>query len=473
MKKLFSSISLFSFVVGISIGAIGTSVRANLSGSGIFPDVPAGSYYDDAIGVMYEQGIITGYEDGKFKPDDPLTRGQIAVIMQRFMEKVGAISSSSSSARSRATSSSSTSSSETTTTNNHGSFQFTVDAFNVSESSPRASISVVRNGGSEGVAKVNYTTTDDTTTAGEDYTSTSGTLTFADGETSQTINVPLKNDTDSESPEIFKIKLSTPTGGSEIGNQDEVEITILDNDTSGGTSSAASQASVGAQGALMLGAVAYSIDESSGQLSVTVERTGGTTGSVTVQYATSNVTAQSGTNYDSANGTLTFAAGETSKTFSVSLIDNSDRKGNKTFTLTLSSPTGGAVLGATSSAIVSIVDDEAITTGTGSIKFEDGSIDVSEGELLQVQVIRIGGTKGQVSVSYTTNNNGAQAGFDYQSTSGTLTFRDGESTKVIPVNILEDSNANESTESFTITISSPTNGAQITSPTMTTISIYE
>ncbi|MDD3896781.1 MAG: Calx-beta domain-containing protein [Candidatus Peribacteraceae bacterium] len=471
MKRFFSTVSLLSFVAGMSLGAIGVSVRADMRGSGVFSDVRAGSYYDDAIGVMYAQGIITGYADGRFGPDDPLTRGQIAVIMHRFMEKVGGIESSSST---RSAQSTSASSEDDEVANEYGRLQFTVESFNVSESSPKASVSVVRNGGSKGTVRVDYATADGTATAGTDYTAMSDTLTFAEGETSKTISVSLKNDTDSEGSDTFTITLQNPTNGATLGTRKTVTVTILDNDSSGGTaSSSQSQASVGAQGALTLGAAAYAIDENAGELSVTVERTGGTTGQVSVNYATSNNTALAGTNYEATSGTLTFDAGQTAKTFVVNIVDNTEQKGNKIFNLTLSNPTGGAVLGMTSNAQVSVVDDEAITTGTGSIKFSDATIDGIEGELLLVPVLRFGGTKGDVSVNFTTNNAGAQAGFDYQSTSGTLTFRNGESKKLIPVKILEDSNVSESNESFTITLSSPTNGAPLVSPSMTTISIFE
>ena len=75
---------------------------------------------------------------------------------------------------------------------------------------------------------------------------------------------------------------------------------------------------------------------------VSLSRT--STQSVTVNYATSNGTAVAGEDYTATSGTLTFSPGETSKTISVPMLDDSTGKGKKFFTLTLSNPTGGAVL---------------------------------------------------------------------------------------------------------------------------------
>ncbi len=54
-----------------------------------------------------------------------------------------------------------------------------------------ANITVLRKGGSAGSLTVDYATTDGTATAGQDYTATSGTLTFSGGETSKNIQIPI------------------------------------------------------------------------------------------------------------------------------------------------------------------------------------------------------------------------------------------------------------------------------------------
>src|SRR5262249_7683372 len=116
-------------------------------------------------------------------------------------------------------------------------------------------------------------------------------------------------------------------------------------------------------GALQFSNASYSVSESGGTATITVTRTGGSTGSVTVNYATSNGTATPGSDYTAASGPLTFAAGETTKTFTVPIINDTLVEGDETVNLTLSSPTGGATLGSQSTATLTIQDDDVAHPG--------------------------------------------------------------------------------------------------------------
>jgi hypothetical protein len=93
-------------------------------------------------------------------------------------------------------------------------------------------------------------------------------------------------------------------------------------------------------------------------VTLTVQRTGDTTGPVTVDYATADGTASERSDYTTAVGTLRFAAGETSKTIDVLVNEDSKVEGNETFTVNLSNPTGGATLSClTATATIQITDD--------------------------------------------------------------------------------------------------------------------
>ena len=93
-------------------------------------------------------------------------------------------------------------------------------------------------------------------------------------------------------------------------------------------------------------------------VTMTVQRTGDTSGAVTVDYATANGTASERSDYTTAIGTLRFAAGETAKTFDILVNEDSFTEGNETFTVALSNPTGGATLSClTAVATIQIADD--------------------------------------------------------------------------------------------------------------------
>ena len=107
-------------------------------------------------------------------------------------------------------------------------------------------------------------------------------------------------------------------------------------------------------GKLQLSSSSYSVNENQGTANVTVTRTGGSDGAVAVNYTTSNGTATAGTDYTPASGTLTFAAGETSKLVTVNVAGDTAFESNEGFTVTLSGATAGAVIstGATTGTIL-------------------------------------------------------------------------------------------------------------------------
>jgi hypothetical protein len=84
---------------------------------------------------------------------------------------------------------------------------------------------------STGTVTVNYATANGTATAGSDYTSASGSLTFTAGQSTRTVSVTLNGDTTPESNETVFLNLSAPDGAALADNQ--AEATILDDDATG------------------------------------------------------------------------------------------------------------------------------------------------------------------------------------------------------------------------------------------------
>ena len=115
---------------------------------------------------------------------------------------------------------------------------------------------------------------------------------------------------------------------------------------------------------MQLSQVSYDVHENAGAVSIGVIRTGGSTGPLTIHYATAAGTATPGADYVQSAGDLNFIDGQLGATITVPIIDDSLAEGDETFTITLSNPTGGAVLGVQSSASVTIDDNEKTTPAT-------------------------------------------------------------------------------------------------------------
>ncbi len=119
-------------------------------------------------------------------------------------------------------------------------------------------------------------------------------------------------------------------------------------------------APVATPGTLQFSAASYSVAENAGTASITVTRTGGSSGAVGVSYATSNGSATAGSDYTASSGTLGWANGDAAnKSFSVTVLDDTTVETNETANLSLSNPTGGATLGSPASAVLTLTNDDA------------------------------------------------------------------------------------------------------------------
>ncbi|MCC6574390.1 MAG: putative Ig domain-containing protein [Planctomycetes bacterium] len=105
------------------------------------------------------------------------------------------------------------------------------------------------------------------------------------------------------------------------------------------------------------------VSETAGSVTFTARRSGGTAGSIAVSFSTSDggpgYTANAGSDYVAASGTLVWSNGEGGdKTFTVTILDDADDEQDEQFTATLTNPTGGAVLGVRTQKVMVLMDDE-------------------------------------------------------------------------------------------------------------------
>ncbi|MES9860674.1 MAG: Calx-beta domain-containing protein [Candidatus Thiodiazotropha sp. LLP2] len=341
-----------------------------------------------------------------------------------------------------------------------GSLQFSLSEFSQTEDSATATISVSRTGGSTGAVAVAYSTSDDSATAGEDYTAASGTLNLASGTSSAAFQITLIDDNAYEGDEQIDLNLSNPTGGAVLGSNSSAVLTVNDNE----------QAPV--SGAIAFTTAEYSAEEFDGSVTITVERVGGSSGSALVNYATSDGSATAGSDYEVASGTLVFADGEVSKSFDVSLTDDANYEGSEIINLKLST-IFGAIFGSQVTSTINLGDDDS-APAAGAVDFSLVNYDVTEdGASVTVNVSRNDGSTGAISVDYATFDISAVASSDYEFAAGRINFADGETTsKSFDVTINDDTEL-EGSEQIALQLGNVQGGAVLGSQSDSVITIAD
>ncbi|NDA66167.1 MAG: hypothetical protein EBY09_05925, partial [Verrucomicrobia bacterium] len=340
---------------------------------------------------------------------------------------------------------------------NPGVLTFPQSVFRVDENVGAAVITVIRTNGSAGPISCDYSTVEigSTSTVGADYVATFGSIAFASGQLTNTFSVQIIDDTIVELDETIVIRLSNPRGGATLGLTNAA-ILIIDNDF--------------AAGRLNFSQTNYTVSESGGTALITVQRSGGSQGAVTVQATVSDGTAVSPVDYAAATNTLVWAAGETaSKVFPVSIVNNLIVDGNRTVNLALANSSIPGALGTVTNAVLTIVDDDVY----GGLAFSQSAYTVNEnGGQAIITVVRLGGVAGTVGARFDTVVGGtARAGVDYVTTNGTVTMVPGQTSTNFIVRILDNTIA-DGTRTVNLLLSSPTNGT-LTFPTTAILSIID
>lgn len=209
----------------------------------------------------------------------------------------------------------------------------------------------------------------------------------------------------------------------------------------------------------------YSVSEAGPVATITINRSGAL-GAASVHFATANGTATAGSDYTAVSEDVTFAAGEVAKTVSIPITDDLVTEGNETVSLSLSSPIGGE-LSWPSTATLTIVDNER------SFALSSAGYSVSEGAgSVPITITRSGSTALADSVHFATANGTATAGSDYTAVSEDVAFAAGETAKTVSIPITDDGLL-ESSETVSLSISSPSPGTTLGSPSAATLTIQD
>lgn len=282
---------------------------------------------------------------------------------------------------------------------------------------------------------VDYSAANGTASAGSDYYSVSGKLTFAKNEMSKTILVPVRGDRVAEPNENFFVRLSNAKGA-KIADAEAI-VTIVDDEP---------RISINDVSAL---------EGNSGTtpFAFTVTLSAPYDLPVTVNYTTTDGTATAGSDYTApASGTLTFQPGQPTSQTITGLV-NGDQlfEQNETFVVNLSTPNSYAEI-SKGTGVVSIIEDDPQISIAGAYNYGDYS-PFSFTVSLSVASTEV------VMVDFTTVDGTALAGVDYAFTSRTLTFAPGVTTMTIPVDVLDPTYADN--KYFTVQLSNASTNALI------------
>lgn len=321
-------------------------------------------------------------------------------------------------------------------------FAFSATMHATGEGVGTTSITVVRTGDTSGTQSVDYATSNNTATAGSDYTATSGTLTFNPGVAALDFTVPILDDASDEPNELVNLTLSNPTNGAALGTPSTATLEIGDND--GPPAITISDVTLAEGDAVpTLFGFTVSIPVASGF-------------AITVDYATADGTATAGSDYIAATGTATIAAGSTSTTVNVVVEADLLFESDETFFVNLTNPANATI--ADPQGLGTITNDDP----TPGILVSDFML--AEGDAgstaFTFTVTLTAPAAAPITVDYTTVTGTATAGVDFLPASGTVTFLPGDMSETITVNVTGDTLA-EPDETFTIALTNPTGGATI------------
>ncbi len=250
---------------------------------------------------------------------------------------------------------------------------------------------------------VSYNNSNITAANGSDYVALTSTLTFAPGETTKVVKIPVLDTAGVEPTEVMSLNLFSAVNAT-IARPFAIG-TIYDNDQTSGTPVIRVQDQV--------------VDEAAGQVQFVVTLDKPSTGNVSVNYATVNGTALAGSDYTApATQTLTFTPGEMVKVVTVDLINDSLAEGREYFDLKLSSPVGATLL-AQPTGRASIGANDAPAVASPLITVADAVADESSTFLEFVVSLSAPSTQA-VSVSYNNSNITAANGSDYVALTSTL-----------------------------------------------------
>ena len=270
-------------------------------------------------------------------------------------------------------------------------------------------------------------------------------LTIAAGDTMAGLTIATQDDAVTEANGSVTITIA-PNAAYVVGSPSSATVAITDNDTPPSTLS-------------LSGDVTRTEATENLEFTVTISRTPAV--DVTVDWATADGSAASGSDYTEADGTVTFAAGASAlaKSFTVTIREDSLDEPEEQFTVALSNAAGASIAASADTATVTITDDDVPALSIP--EYVHGTEGVAGG-MMNFPVTLSLASALEITVDYATADGTgvgavppATAPSDYLAATGTLSFAPGDTTRTIAVELVDDPDHESRRESFTVALSNP------------------
>jgi hypothetical protein len=341
-----------------------------------------------------------------------------------------------------------------TCTNPTPTCEFALASSSYDEGTMVASVQVDMSAARTNDATLNFNVTGGSATNVDDYSPNSGSVVIRAGDTSELININIVNDANVEGDENIVLTLTSADARCLIGAQDTHDLTITDNDGSG---------------EFYFTNLTSSVTDSNNQtLTLDVNLSAPYGVATQVQYTISGGTAQAA-DYNFTAGTLNFAPGDMTESFSIDIVGDALVEGVETIILTLQNPVGGPTLRAgESSHTITLTDDP-------TVYFSAATSDVLETDGAQtVQVNLSFASASPVTVNCNLNNamSSATAGTDFNFVNQNIVFNPGETTKTCDYTLIDDAPTVDAGETIVLDLSG-VSGALLGTPTRHTVTVGE
>ncbi len=287
---------------------------------------------------------------------------------------------------------------------------------------------------------INYATADDTAIAGSDYQATSGSLTFAPGQTTKTVSVLVTGEVTTEPNEDFFVNLFNPGNASVSDAQglgtitnDDANPSITINDPSVVEGNAGST-----------------------NMSFVITLSNPTSITLSVPFSLADGTATVGSDYQTNSGSFTVFPGATTAQLSIGINGDTTVEPDETFFVNLGATSGATI--ADNQGVGTIINDDGLASPGISIN----NVTVTEGNSGTVNanftVSLTASSASTITVNYATADNTATvANLDYVTNAGVVTFTPGQTSQTVTI-VVNGDTAFEANETFFVNLTTPANG---------------